>query len=50
MQESLWFYEAQQSGELRGWNRVSWPGASATFGFVASGTPATPDPISCTPA
>ncbi|WP_330849158.1 MULTISPECIES: glycoside hydrolase family 9 protein [unclassified Nonomuraea] len=32
------------------WNGSLAPGASATFGFVASGTAATPDPISCTPA
>src|SRR5690606_10587325 len=29
LQKSLWFYEAQQSGELPDWNRVSWRGDSA---------------------
>ncbi|WP_336207544.1 glycoside hydrolase family 9 protein [Nonomuraea sp. LPB2021202275-12-8] len=28
LQKSLWFYEAQQSGELPGWNRVGWRGDS----------------------
>ncbi|MEV4398582.1 glycoside hydrolase family 9 protein [Nonomuraea sp. NPDC049607] len=28
LQKSLWFYEAQQSGDLPGWNRVSWRGDS----------------------
>ncbi|TXK36208.1 endoglucanase [Nonomuraea sp. C10] len=30
LQKSLWFYEAQQSGELPDWNRVGWRGDSAT--------------------
>ncbi|WP_433391922.1 glycoside hydrolase family 9 protein [Micromonospora sp. KLBMP9576] len=29
LQKSLYFYEAQQSGELPDWNRVSWRGDSA---------------------
>lgn len=29
LQKSIWFYEAQQSGELPSWNRVSWRGDSA---------------------
>ncbi|MPZ85939.1 MAG: endoglucanase [Actinophytocola sp.] len=28
LQKSLWFYEAQQSGPVPGWNRVSWRGDS----------------------
>ncbi|MGW2216475.1 glycoside hydrolase family 9 protein [Nonomuraea sp. NPDC001684] len=28
LQKSLWFYEAQQSGDLPAWNRVSWRGDS----------------------
>ncbi|WP_082310004.1 glycoside hydrolase family 9 protein [Nonomuraea sp. SBT364] len=28
LQKSLWFYEAQQSGELPDWNRVGWRGDS----------------------
>ncbi|MGW0483290.1 glycoside hydrolase family 9 protein [Nonomuraea sp. NPDC003214] len=28
LQKSLWFYEAQQSGELPDWNRVNWRGDS----------------------
>ncbi|MFG1617231.1 glycoside hydrolase family 9 protein [Nonomuraea wenchangensis] len=28
LQKSLWFYEAQQSGDLPVWNRVSWRGDS----------------------
>ncbi|MFF0772013.1 glycoside hydrolase family 9 protein [Nonomuraea wenchangensis] len=28
LQKSLWFYEAQQSGDLPSWNRVSWRGDS----------------------
>ncbi|NUP83545.1 MAG: endoglucanase [Nonomuraea sp.] len=28
LQKSLWFYEAQQSGDLPDWNRVSWRGDS----------------------
>ncbi|MEU3163726.1 glycoside hydrolase family 9 protein [Streptosporangium sp. NPDC006930] len=28
LQKSLWFYEAQQSGPLPSWNRVSWRGPS----------------------
>ncbi|GAB2959952.1 glycoside hydrolase family 9 protein [Nonomuraea fastidiosa] len=28
LQKSLWFYEAQQSGRLPDWNRVSWRGDS----------------------
>ena len=27
---SVWFFEAQQSGYLPAWNRVSWRGDSAT--------------------
>ncbi|GAA5073349.1 glycoside hydrolase family 9 protein [Thermocatellispora tengchongensis] len=29
LQKSIWFYEAQQSGKLPSWNRVSWRGDSA---------------------
>ncbi|MBG0820543.1 glycoside hydrolase family 9 protein [Planomonospora sp. ID91781] len=29
LQKSIWFYEAQQSGKLPDWNRVSWRGDSA---------------------
>ncbi|WP_084958068.1 glycoside hydrolase family 9 protein [Thermoactinospora rubra] len=29
LQKSIWFYEAQQSGRLPSWNRVSWRGDSA---------------------
>ncbi|MFI6457566.1 glycoside hydrolase family 9 protein [Streptosporangium amethystogenes] len=28
LQKSIWFYEAQQSGKLPSWNRVSWRGDS----------------------
>ena len=30
LQKSLLFYEAQQSGELPDWNRISWRADSAT--------------------
>ncbi|SNT50881.1 processive endocellulase [Streptosporangium subroseum] len=29
LQKSIWFYEAQQSGDLPSWNRVGWRGDSA---------------------
>nr|WP_281284751.1 cellulose binding domain-containing protein [Nonomuraea mesophila] len=32
------------------WNGSLAAGAATTFGFIANGTPATPDPITCTPA
>jgi chitodextrinase len=32
------------------WNGALAPNATTTFGFIANGTSATPDPITCTPA
>jgi endoglucanase len=51
----LWGGRHTQSGsgvtvKNEAYNGALAPGASATFGFIANGTPTVPDPITCTPA
>lgn len=38
LQKSIWFYEAQQSGALPSWNRVSWRGNSGMTDGSGAGT------------
>src|SRR5262245_16590996 len=37
LQKSIWFYEAQQSGDLPSWNRVGWRGDSGMSDGSAAG-------------
>src|SRR5690606_39047688 len=37
LQKSIWFYEAQQSGHLPSWNRVSWRGDSGLNDGASAG-------------
>ncbi|MFI6924869.1 glycoside hydrolase family 9 protein [Nonomuraea spiralis] len=51
----LWGGKLTQNGSAvsvrnEAWNGGLAAGATTTFGFIANGTPATPDPITCTPA
>ncbi|WP_194244397.1 glycoside hydrolase family 9 protein [Nonomuraea phyllanthi] len=51
----LWGGRHTQSGSSvtvrnESYNGALAPGASTTFGFIANGTPTTPDPVTCTPA